>query len=160
MDRGGDQLTALLDLVRALGSAEIAYALIGGIAVGIHTAVPRAAIDVDVAVPTGLAREAVESALESAGFEVTGRFEHSVHLRHPSGEPAQVSVDALFDPMIERAESVEIGGQSVRVVTKDDLIATKERAAQDPARRRSNALRDAADIEMLRGDVPDPDEGW
>jgi len=36
----------------------------------------------------------------------------------------------------------------------------KERAAADPARRRSLALRDRADVNLLRGDVPDPDEGW
>jgi hypothetical protein len=36
----------------------------------------------------------------------------------------------------------------------------KRRAASDPARRRSMALRDQADIELLLGDVPDPDEGW
>ncbi len=33
-------------------------------------------------------------------------------------------------------------------------------AASDPARRPSKALRDRADVELLRGDVPDPDEGW
>jgi len=33
------------------------------------------------------------------------------------------------------------------------------RAAAEPARRRSQALRDQADAALLRGDVPDPDEG-
>lgn len=32
--------------------------------------------------------------------------------------------------------------------------------AADPARRRSKALRDQADVELLLGDVPEPDEGW
>lgn len=160
MERGGDQLTALLDLVRALTSAEIPYALIGGIAVGIQSAVPRATIDVDVAVSTRTGREALISTLTTTGFDVTGQFAHSVNLRHPSGEPVQVSFDAAFDPMIERAEAVEVGGETIRVLTKDDLITTKERAARDPARRRSKALRDEADIELLRGDVPEPDEGW
>jgi len=45
-------------------------------------------------------------------------------------------------------------------VTTADLITMKERAAADPDRRRSKALRDRADIELLRGDVPRPDEGW
>lgn len=36
----------------------------------------------------------------------------------------------------------------------------KQRAAEDPKRRRSKKLRDEADVELLRGDVPDPDEGW
>jgi hypothetical protein len=48
----------------------------------------------------------------------------------------------------------------VAVVTKDDLIAMKRRAAADPARRKSKRLRDQADVELLLGDVPHPDEGW
>jgi len=62
--------------------------------------------------------------------------------------------------MIDRAEPLEIAGLRVRVVTTEDLIAMKRRAAADPARRRSKALRDEADVALLRGDVPDPDEGW
>jgi hypothetical protein len=45
-------------------------------------------------------------------------------------------------------------------VRKEDLITMKRRAADDPARRKSKRLRDQADIELLLGDVPDPDEGW
>jgi hypothetical protein len=48
----------------------------------------------------------------------------------------------------------------VALVSRLTLIALKQRAAADPRRRRSKALRDRADIEMLRGDVPGPDEGW
>jgi hypothetical protein len=36
----------------------------------------------------------------------------------------------------------------------------KRRAAADPRQRKSKALRDQADVELLLGDVPDPDEGW
>lgn len=36
----------------------------------------------------------------------------------------------------------------------------KRRAAADPARRRSKALRDQADVALLEGDVPDESEGW
>jgi hypothetical protein len=52
------------------------------------------------------------------------------------------------------------GGAGMVETRKSDLIAMKERAAADPAHRRSKALRDRADVELLRGDVPDPDEGW
>jgi hypothetical protein len=62
--------------------------------------------------------------------------------------------------MIDRAEPITVAGTSIRVVTTADLIVMKERAAADPARRRSKALRDQADVALLRGDVPDPDEGW
>jgi hypothetical protein len=55
---------------------------------------------------------------------------------------------------------ISVEGVAVRVVSRNDLITMKERAAADPARRRSKRLRDQADVELLKGDVPDPDEGW
>lgn len=51
-------------------------------------------------------------------------------------------------------------GIRIPVVSREDLIAMKERAARDPGRRRSKSLRDLADVELLRGDVPSEDEGW
>ena len=92
-------------------------------------------------------------------MRLTGTFAHSLNFRHPSGEPVQIVIDPAFDPMIDRAEPLELSGLRIRVVTTADLIAMKERAATDPARRRSKALRDQADIALLRGDVPDPNEG-
>ena len=62
--------------------------------------------------------------------------------------------------MVGRAETFTVSGHVLRIVTKSDLIAMKQRAAADPARRKSKALRDRADVELLLGDVPDPDEGW
>ena len=46
------------------------------------------------------------------------------------------------------------------VISSDDLLKAVQRASMDPKRRRSKALRDLADIELLRGDKGDPDEGW
>ena len=111
---------------------------------GIRSGVPRATLDTDIAVD----------------FSLTGSFTNSMGFRHHSGEPVQIVFDAAFDPMIERAEPLEVTGVRVRVVTTADLIAMKERAAADPAQRPSKALRDKADIALLRGDVPHPDEGW
>ena len=68
--------------------------------------------------------------------------------------------DPEFDAMIDRVELLDPGGIRVPVVTTADLIIMKVRAATDPAQRRSKALRDQADIALLRGDIPDPDEGW
>jgi hypothetical protein len=121
-----DKLGALIDTARALETAAVRYALIGGL----------------------------------AGLKKTGEFEHSVNLRHASGEPVQLAFDVAFDAMIERAESIDIDGVNIVVVRKDDLIAMKKRAAAGPARRKSKRLRDQADIELLSGDVPDLDEGW
>ena len=155
-----DKLAALIDTARALEAAGVRYALIGGLAVGIHSGLPRATIDVDVAAHLGTGRENAVKALERAGLQKTGEFEHSVNFRHATGEPVQLAFDVDFDAMIERAESINVAGTSIMVVSKEDLIAMKQRAAADPARRKSKRLRDQADIELLLGDVPGPDEGW
>jgi hypothetical protein len=160
MNADSDQMTALLAAARALDGASIRYALIGGIAVGVHSGTPRATLDVDLAALQTAGRAAVVSALVGTGFHVTGEFPHSVNFRHAHGEPVQVAFDPDFDARIFRAERFDVGGVSVCIVTRDDLVAMKERAAADPAPRKSKRLRDQADVELLRGDVPDPDEGW
>lgn len=159
MDAERDELAALTDTVRALEEAQVPYALIGGVAVGIHSGSPRATLDVDFAAATTFERRVIE-ALEGAGLRKTGEFPHSVNFRHRNGQPVQIAFDPSFDPIIARAERFEIEGVSVAIVRKEDLIAMKERAAADPARRKSKRLLDRADVELLRGDVPDPDEGW
>lgn len=138
----------------------VPYALIGGLAVGIRSGVPRATLDVDFAVPTTIERPWLSGKLAERGFRETGAFAHSINFQHSSGEPVQLAFDALFDAMIARAEVVVMGSLALRVVTTGDLIAMKRRAAADPAQRRSKALRDQADIALLEGDVPDPHEGW
>lgn len=160
MDGSPDKLAALVDLVRALDGLGAAHAVVGGVAVGIRSGVPRATLDTDVAVRSTVAPSAVGETLTGAGFQLRGTFAHSINFRHSSGEPVQLIFDPEFDPMIDRAEPLDVSGIRVRVVTTADLITMKERAAADPARRRSKALRDQADVALLRGDVPDPDEGW
>ncbi len=155
-----DKLGALRAGARALSDACIPFALIGGLAVGIRSGVPRATLDIDIAVPSSADPDGLIELLTSAGFSFVGRFAHSINFTHVSGEPFQLALDAGFDPMIERAEPVEFDDFTLLVVTKADLIAMKRRAASDPKRRVSKALRDRADIALLEGDVPDPDEGW
>src|SRR5690349_2194159 len=160
MDVQPDKVAALTQAARALDAAGIPYALIGGVAVGIHSGSARATVDVDFAAAAAVDRTKVVAALECAGLRKTGEFPHSLNFRHSSGEPVQLAIDPAFDVMIERAERFDVGGVRVAIVRKDDLIAMKQRAAADPARRKSKRLRDQADVELLRGDVPDPDEGW
>lgn len=155
-----DKVGALADAVRALEAIAAPHALVGGVAVGIRSGVPRATLDTDLAVRSTVDRARVVAAMVEAGFSLRGEFEHSINFRHASGEPVQLVLDPGFDAMIDRAESLQTAGLQVRVVTTNDLIAMKRRAAADPARRPSKALRDQADVALLRGDVPDPDEGW
>ena len=160
MDTAPDKVAALIDTARALDGVGAPYAVVGGVAVGLRSGVPRATIDSDIAVRSTVPSSSFTQALRAAGFRLTGTFAHSLNFRHRSGEPVQIVVDPAFDPMIDRAETLDVAGVPIRVVITEDLISMKERAASDPARRRSKALQDQADIALLRGDVPDADEGW
>jgi hypothetical protein len=44
------------------------------------------------------------------------------HSSNESGEPVQLAFDVGFDPMIERAQAVQLGDLLLRVATKQDLI--------------------------------------
>lgn len=160
VDPSSDKLAALLEVVGLLEAGGLPYALVGGVAVGLRSGLPRATLDTDLAVTTAAARSSVIELLTRGGFELRGEFTHTVNFRHRTGEPVQLMFDPAFDPMIARADTVQVGSKTIRVVTTEDLIAMKERAANDPARRRSKALRDLADAALLRGDIPDPEEGW
>jgi hypothetical protein len=151
---------ALCDASRALERIGAPYALIGGVAVGIHSDHPRATRDVDIAVASWMDRVRVREAMEAAGFEFRGDFEHTINFRHASSEPLQLVFGAEFDGAIARAERVDVDGDAIAIVTKADLIELKERSGADPRRRRSRALLDQSDVVLLRGDVPDEDEGW
>lgn len=154
------KLGAIQAASHALRSGGIPHALIGGLAVGIRSGVPRATLDVDFAVPSSADRPGLVALLVSADFVFIGEFPHSINFKHASGEPLQLAFDPGFDDMISRAEPFEWDGVTIDVVTRDDLLQMKRRAAADPARRRSKALRDQADIALLEGDVPEEGEGW
>jgi hypothetical protein len=155
-----DKIAALLDAVRVLNGLGLPCALIGGVAVGIHSGVPRATLGTDFAVPTSFDRVRLIDAMMAAGFRLVGEHDHSINFRHSGGEPVQLAFDRGFDAMIDRAATIDVRGCDIAIVRKEDLIAMKRRAAADPSRRKSKALRDQADVELLLGDLPDPDEGW
>jgi hypothetical protein len=155
-----DKLGAIAAAAALFAERRLAYALIGGVAVGIRSGIPRATLDVDFAILTTEDRVALGEALATRGFRRTGAFAHSLNFVHASGEPVQLAFDPQFDAMVARAEVVELGGLALAVVTREDLLAMKRRAAADPGRRRSKALRDLADIALLEGDVPGANEGW
>jgi hypothetical protein len=155
-----DKLGAIAAAAAVFSEVRVAYALIGGVAVGLRSGIPRATLDVDFAILTTADRDALAGALAARGFRRTGAFAHSLNFVHVSGEPVQLAFDPQFDAMVARAEVVQLGELALSVVTREDLLTMKRRAAADPARRRSKALRDQADIALLEGDVPDADEGW
>src|SRR5215475_3043011 len=133
---------ALVDAAGVLREIGAPHALIGGLAVAVHAGVPRATLDVDLAVRSDVEKERLVAAFQRAGFRLTGRFEHSINFLHAGGDPVQVAMDAGFDRVVDRAETIGVAGVEIRIARRDDLIALKERAAADPRRRRSMALCD------------------
>src|SRR5690349_19251512 len=115
-----DKLGAMTAAATVFSEHEIAFALIGGLAVGIRTGVPRATLDVDFAVPTSVDRAWVTECFVKRGFLLKGEFAHSVNFQHESGEPVQLAFDPLFDPMIARAEATRFGDLELYVVLKDE----------------------------------------
>jgi hypothetical protein len=110
-----DKVAALLDTAGVLDEIGASYALIGGVAVGIQCGMPRATVDTDIAVVTSKDRAAIVAAMTAAGFRLVGQFEHSVNLRHSSGEPVQLAFDPSFDQMIERAETIVVSDAAIRI---------------------------------------------
>jgi hypothetical protein len=71
---------ALVDATVALDRMQAPYALIGGLAVAVHSGQPRATIAVGLAVRSDVDREQAIEAFVQAGFALRGRFERSINL--------------------------------------------------------------------------------
>ena len=70
MAETGDKVAGLTDTSRILAGLGVAHALVGGVAVGIHSGTPRATADTDVAVLSTADRSAISRALVGAGFRL------------------------------------------------------------------------------------------
>ena len=138
---------ALAALARVLESANVDYAVIGGVAVQIHHPDPRTTLDIDVAVLS--LDDIPRQAMTAAGFRATGTFEHSENWAAENGTPVQFTDDPLLAPAIRSAERVPMDDVSLRVVRSVDLVRQKIRAGSDRARRRSKRLVDLGDAQGL-----------
>ena len=68
-------------VISVLEASATQYAVIGGIAVQLHTSEPRTTLDIDLAVRTF--NDIPRDALAQAGFEHDGRHQHSDNWRAP-----------------------------------------------------------------------------
>jgi hypothetical protein len=142
----------LLRLASVLAEAHVPYALIGGVALQVHSAEPRTTLDIDLAVPA-LAQLPADR-LATAGFSRTGRFSHSENWVSADGIPVQFTDDPALAGPIERAEVLVLDDVPLRVLRRADLLREKLRSAADPARRRSKRLQDLADAQALLESTP------
>lgn len=158
----GDSKEGPLRLVAQLLEREgVPYALIGGVAVQLHTAEPRSTLDIDLAVPTYA--DIPRQALLAAGFEHTGRHEHSDNWRAPGSAPLNQRTAVQFSAedqgiaaAVAHAGVVDLaGGVRLRVASVADLIVLKLAAADEPARRPSKREHDVADVLALLEEHPE-----
>lgn len=158
---GGNSKEAPLRLVtRLLETGAVPYALIGGVAMQLHSQEPWSAREIVLAVRTH-ADVPIET-LTGAGFEHAGRLPHrDTWLAPGTGSPEERTVvqfsageDSLVDA-VERAYIIDVDGMRLRLVTAPDLIALKLATAEDPKRRRSERRQDLADILTLIEEHPD-----
>ena len=156
----GDTKEQPLRLVAELLEREsVPYALIGGMAVQLHTEEPRTTRDIDLAVRayTDVPRDA----LIRAGFEHIGRQDHSDNWLAPGpGAHKQRTVvqfsaeEPAFVGAVDRANIVDVRGLRLRLVTAPDLIVLKLAAAEAPRRRASKRQHDLGDILALIEEQP------
>lgn len=147
-------------IAELLAQEQVAYALIGGVAVQIHTAEPRTTLDIDIAVESFAA--VPHEALVGAGFEHTGRHEHSDNWRAPGPAGLRVRTAVQFSAedtglaaAISGATVVELGeGVRLRVAAVPDLVHLKLLAAEEPKRRASKRTHDIADVLALLEEHP------
>jgi len=158
----GDSKEGPLRLVAQLLERErVPYALIGGVAVQLHTQEPRSTLDIDLAVPTYA--HVPRAALLEAGFEHTGRHDHSDNWRAPGPGPLKQRTAVQFSAedegiadAVEHAGVIDLGsGLRLRVATVADLVVLKLAAAAEPKSRPSKREHDVADVLALLEEHPE-----
>jgi predicted nucleotidyltransferase len=134
----------------ALENAGVAYALIGGLALG-GRGVHRATMDVDLLVD-GKKRDVAKAALEKAGFELRVETEEVLHFLGPGALDVLLANRIPTQKMLERAQPLK--SLKVNCVRAEDIIGLKIQAyINDPKRE----LQDKADIQALIEKNPDLD---
>ncbi len=137
----------VMKLVDTLERADIAWCVIGGVAVNHWARQPMVTQDVDMVVAT----EAIErtvSLLGQAGFG-SERFAWSVNFRGHSAVSIQLSTEDFYRDYPSRAVPADVHGILMRVASLDDTLRGKIKAWSQPKRRQSKRIKDLADIARL-----------
>jgi hypothetical protein len=140
-------------MVDCLERADIAWCVIGGVAVNHWAEEPMVTQDVDFVV----AADAVERAtalLEDAGFNAE-YFTWSINFRGHSRLSIQLTTEEFYRDFPARAVAADIHGILMRVASREDTLRGKIRAWRDRDRRQSKRFKDLSDIARLVENHPD-----
>lgn len=134
-------------LVNALEQREIAWCMIGGLAVNHWAEEPMATADVDLVIAAERVDEAVQ-AFKDAGFS-ENLFDWSVNLKGQSKVSIQISTESFYQEFPSRAVPADVHGILMRVASLEDTLRGKLAAYADATRRPSKRQKDLADIARL-----------
>ena len=134
-------------LVETLERREIAWCMIGGLAVNHWAKEPMATADVDLIITAGRVDEAVK-ALREAGFTVK-KFKWSINLKGRSRVSVQIRTEEVYREFPDRSVPADIHGILMRVASLPDTMHGKILAYPDPDRRASKRQKDLTDIMRL-----------
>jgi hypothetical protein len=137
----------VMRLVDCLERADVAWCVIGGVAVNHWAEQPMVTQDVDFVVATDAIEQAV-SLLEQAGFR-SERFQWSVNFKGRSAVTIQLSTEDFYRDFPSRAVPADVHGILMRVASLEDTLQGKMKAWSDPERRQSKRIKDLADIARL-----------
>ena len=137
----------VMRMVDCLERADVAWCVIGGVAVNHWAQQTMVTQDVDFVV----AAESVErtvSLLAEAGFQPE-RFEWSVNFKGHSAVSIQLSTEDFYRDFPSRSVAADVNGILLRVACLEDTLKGKIKALSDSERRQSKRIKDLADIARL-----------
>lgn len=134
-------------LVATLEQREIAWCMIGGLAVNHWAEEPMATADVDLVIASEQVESAVK-ALRAAGFKAR-KFKWSVNLAGQSKVSVQISTEKAYREFPARAVPADIHGILMRVASLADTLQGKILAYRDHDRRASKRQKNLTDILRL-----------
>jgi hypothetical protein len=140
-------------LVDCLERADVAWCVIGGVAVNHWAEQPMVTQDVDLVV-TFDAVERVVSSLQEAGFRCE-RFEWSINFKGQSAVSIQLSTEDFYHDFPSRSVAADVHGILMRVASLEDTLRGKMKAWSEPEWRQSKRIKDLADIVRLVEAHPD-----
>lgn len=134
-------------LVACLERADVAWCVIGGLAVNHWSTQSMVTQDVDFVVASD-AVEHMAALLEEAGFR-SERFALSIKFSGRSAVGFQLSIEDFYRDFPSRAVPADVHGILLRVASLEDTLRGKMKARSEPDRRQSKRLKDLADIARL-----------
>jgi predicted nucleotidyltransferase len=137
----------VMKLVAVLERADVAWCVIGGVAVNHWAEQPMVTQDVDLVVAADDVGRAV-SLLEQAGF-LAERFAWSVNFKGRSAVSVQLSTEDFYREYPARAVPADVHGILMRVASLEDTLKGKIKAWSELERRQSKRIKDLADIARL-----------